>query len=147
MSADTDRIMATRISITGEKSHDATQFPRLITGHEQKVYADKAYDSREIFNLLRNNGTEAIIPLRKNFSTLSRGSPLRGKTARVIRNMGEEGWKRVHEYGKRWTVEIYFSGLKRVMGEIIRGRRTDYMIQEVGLKVLYYNMMRENTIG
>ena len=147
VSADTDRIMATRISITGEKSHDATQFPRLITGHEQKVYADKAYDSREIFNLLRNNGTEAIIPLRKNFSTLSRGSPLRGKTARVIRNMGEEGWKRVHEYGKRWTVEIYFSGLKRVMGEIIRARRTDYMIQEVGLKVLYYNMMRKNTIG
>ena len=42
-------------------------------------------------------------------------------------------------------MEIYLSGLKRVMGEIIRARRTDYMIQEVGLKVLYYNMMRENT--
>ncbi len=27
------------------------------------------------------------------------------------------------------------------MGEIIRERRTDYMIQEVGLKVLNYNMM------
>ncbi len=40
---------------------------------------------------------------------------------------------------------LYFSGLKRVMGEIIRAKRTDYMIQEVGLKVLYYNMMRENT--
>ena len=53
----------------------------------------------------------------------------------------------IHEYGKRWTVEIYFSGLKRVMGEVIRARRTDYMIQEVGLKALYYNMMRENTIG
>ncbi len=33
------------------------------------------------------------------------------------------------------------------MGKIIRERRTDYMIQEAGLKVLYYNMMRENTIG
>ncbi len=31
------------------------------------------------------------------------------------------------------------------MGEIIRARREDYMIQEVGLNVLYYNMMRENT--
>ena len=147
MSSDTERIMASRISITSEKSHDATQFHNLISGHEKRVYADKAYDSRNIFNLLRNNGTDAIIPLRKNFSTSSRGSPLRGKTARVIRNMGEEGWERVHEYGKRWTVEIYFSGLKRVMGEVIRARRTDYMIQEVGLKVLYYNMMRGNTIG
>ena len=42
-------------------------------------------------------------------------------------------------------MEIYFSGLKRVMGEIMRVGRTDYMIQEVVLKVLYYNMMRENT--
>jgi transposase len=111
------------------------------------VYADKAYDSRNIFNLLRNNGTDAIIPMRKNFSTSSRGSPLRGKTAREIKKLGEDQWKNIHEYGKRWTVKIYFSGLKRVMGEVIRARRTDYMIQEVGLKVLYYNMMRKNTIG
>jgi transposase len=94
---------------------------------------------------LRNNGSEAIIPLRKNFSTLSGTSPLRGKTAREIKKIGEEQWKIIHEYGKRWTVEIYFSGLKRVMGEIIRAKRTDYMIQEVGLKVLYYNIIRENT--
>jgi len=147
VSADTDRIMASHISITKEHSHDATQFNRLIAGHEKKVYADKAYDSRNIFNLLRNNGTDAIIPLRKNFSTSSRGSPLRGKTAREIKKIGEDQWKNIHEYGKRWTVEIYFSGLKRVMGEVIGARRTDYMIQEVALKVLYYNMMRENTIG
>lgn len=94
---------------------------------------------------MRNNGSESIIPLRKNFSTLSRGSPLRGRTAREIRKLGEDQWKLIHEYGKRWTVEIYFSGLKMVMGEIIRAKRTDYMIQEVGLKVLYYNIMRENT--
>src|SRR5579875_318285 len=129
VSADTDKIMASRISITSEKSHDATQFHNLISGHEKRVYADKAYDSR------------------KNFSTLSRGSPLRGKTAREIRKLGEYQWKNIHEYGKRWSVEIYFSGLKRVMGEIIRARKPAYMIQEVGLKVLYYNMMRENTIG
>ena len=42
-------------------------------------------------------------------------------------------------------MEIYLSGLKRVMGEIFMAKRTGYMIQEVGLKVLYYNIMRENT--
>ena len=145
VSADTEKIMASRMSLTAEHSHDATRFSRLIMGNEVRVFADKAYDSRKIFNLLRNNGAEAIIPLRKNFSTLSGTSPLRGKTAREIMKLGEEEWKHVHEYGKRWTVEIYFSGLKRVMGEIIRARRTDYMIQEVGLKVLYCNMTRENT--
>ena len=75
VSADTEKIMASRMSLTAEHSHDPTQFYRLITGHEVKVFADKAYDSRKIFNLLRNNGAEAIIPLRKNFSTLSRTSP------------------------------------------------------------------------
>ena len=48
-------------------------------------------------------------------------------------------------YGRRWIVEIHFSDLKRVMGEVIKTRRTDYMIKEVGLKVPYYNMIRENT--
>ena len=147
VSSDTERIMASRISITSEKSHDAPQFHNLISGHEKRVYAYKAYDSRKIFNLLRNNGTDAIIPLRKNFSTSSRGSPLRGKIAREIKKLGEEEWKRIHEYGKRWTVEIYFSGLKRVIGVEIRARRQEYMIQDVGSKVLYYNMMRKSTIG
>lgn len=47
VSADTERIMASRISITSDNRHDATQFNRLITGHEERVYADKAYNSRE----------------------------------------------------------------------------------------------------
>ena len=34
---------------------------------------------------------------------------------------------------------------QEVMGEIIRARRTDYMIQKVGLKVLYYDIMKKNT--
>jgi hypothetical protein len=35
--------------------------------------------------------------------------------------------------------------MKRVFGEIIKARRTNYMIQEVGLKAIYYNKMKENT--
>ena len=101
VSSDTDRIMASRISTTSEKRHDASQFSNLVTESEKKVFADKAYDSRRIFNASSNNGTDAIISLRKNLSTLSRGSPLRGKTAREIMKLGEEERKRLHEYGKR----------------------------------------------
>ena len=91
--------------------HDSQILPLLVTGKEDQVFADKAYDSRKIFNLLDSNGTNAIIPLRKNFRTTARGSPLRHRTARLIRNMGEDEWKRIHNYGRRWIVEIYFSGL------------------------------------
>ncbi len=146
-SVDTEGIAAQKIAITTEHRHDAQLFPLLVTVSEDRVIADKAYDSRKIFNLLAERGTDAIIPLRKNFRTISRGSPLRHITARQIRNVGEEEWKRIHDYGKRWTVEIYFSGLKRIMGEVIRARKLEYITQEVGLKVLYYNHMRQNTIG
>ena len=117
----------------------------LVTGKEDQVFADKAYDSRKIFNLLDSKGTDAIIPLRKNLRTMTRGSPLRHRTAREIRKIGEEEWKRIHDYGRRWIVKIYFSGLKRVMGEVIKERRTDYMIKEVDLKAAYYIMIRENS--
>ena len=76
---------------------------------------------------------------------MARGSPLRHRTARQIRNIGEDEWKRSHNYVRRWIVEIYFSDLKRVMGEVIKARKLEYVIQEIGLKVLYYNYLRSDT--
>ena len=119
----------------------------LVTGKEDQVFTDKAYDSRKIFNLPDANDTDAIIPLRKNFRTTARGSPLRHITARQIRNIGEDEWKRSHNYVRRWIVEIYFSDLKRVMGEVIKARKLEYVIQEIGLKVLYYNYIISDTRG
>ena len=42
-------------------------------GKEDQIFADKAYDSRKIFNLLDANGTDAIIPLRKKLQDNSKG--------------------------------------------------------------------------
>ncbi|EQB68468.1 MAG: transposase, IS4 family protein [Thermoplasmatales archaeon Gpl] len=42
-------------------------------------------------------------------------------------------------------MEIYFSGLKRTMEEIIKANRPDYIAQEIALKVQYYNILREIT--
>ena len=144
-SVSTDHVQAQRIAIASAHMHDSQILPFLVTGEEDQVFADKAYDSRKIFNLLDANGTDAIIPLRKNFRTIAMGSPLRHRTARQIRKIGEEEWKRIHDYGRRWIVEIYFSGLKRVMGEVIKARKLECVIQEIGLKVLYYNYLRSDT--
>ena len=70
---------------------------------------------------------------------------MRVKTVRMIGKMGEDRRKKMNEYGRRWIVEIYFSGLKRVMGEVIKARKLEYVIQEIGLKVLYYNYLRSDT--
>ncbi len=144
-SVDIKHVNAQKIAITSAHMHDSQILPLLVTGNEDQIFADKAYDSRKIFNLLDSNGTNAIIPLRKNFRTTARGSPLRHRIARQIRNMGEEQWKENNNYGRRWIVEIYFSGLKRVMGEVIKARKLECVIQEIGLKVLYYNYLRNDT--
>jgi len=47
--------------------------------------------------------------------------------------------------GRRWIVDIYFSGLKRVMGEIVKAKRPEYIAQEIAMKVHYYNIMRQMT--
>ena len=88
-SVDINHVQAQKIAITSAHKHDAQILPLLVTGKEDQVFADKAYDSRKIFNLLDAKGTNAIIPLRKNFRTTARGSPLRHITARQIRNLGE----------------------------------------------------------
>ena len=36
--------------------HDSQILPLLVTGKEDQVFADKAYDSRKIFNILDANG-------------------------------------------------------------------------------------------
>ena len=46
---------------------------------------------------------------------------------------------------KEVIVEIYFSGLKRTMGEVIRATRAENIAQEMSMKVVWYNKMRHMT--
>ena len=130
---DINEIRALTFSITDEHIHDSREALNLVNRIREKItrlYGDKAYDSKSIYNALCG---KAIIPLRKNYSTLSKGSPYRARIAREIRRTSESEWKNNNNYGKRWIVEIYFSGLKRVMGEIIKARRLECIAQEISM--------------
>ena len=132
-------------AITDDHVHDARMGRKIlenIRDRIKRIFGDKGYDSKEIFNEF---GSNTIIPPRKNASSQSRGSPARAKIVRQIRRTGEKEWKESVDYGKRWSVEIYFSGLKRTMGEVIKAVRPDYITQEIALKVQYYNILREMT--
>ena len=85
------------------------------------------------------------MPPRKNVSSGSRGSPARARIVRQIRRTEENEWKEFVDYGDRWNVEIYFSGLKRTMGDVIKGNRPNYIAQEIAMKVHYYNILRKMT--
>jgi len=103
-----------------------------------KLYVERAFDSRSIYSSLNGN---AIIPTRKNYSMFSMDSPYRGRITREIRT-SESEWKSNNNYeDSLW--KLYFSGLKSVMGEIIKAGRPEYTAQEIAMKVHYYNILRQ----
>lgn len=134
--------------ISDEHGNDSPHGKRIlkrVVKNLRSFLGDKAYDNRDIQNLLDENAVKAIIPPRKNASTLARGSPSRARIVRQIRNKGEDRWKRENDFGRRWIVEIFFSGLKRTMGEIIKAVKSDNIAQEIAIKVVFYNEMRHMT--
>ena len=102
-------------SITNEHNNDAKEGIKIIKRIKNKIkklYGDKGYDSKAIYNELED---KAIIPPRKNAVTLSKGSIYRAKITRFIRRFSEGSWKINNNYGLRWNIEIYFSGIKNLV--------------------------------
>ena len=121
---DINEIGAIIFSITDEHIHDSIETLNLVNRIRDKVskhYVDKAYDSKSIYNALCG---KAIIPLRKNHSTLSRGSPYRARITREIRRTSESEWKNNNNYGKRWIVENIFLRPKECYGRNHKGKET-----------------------
>ena len=102
------------LSITDEHPHDTAEFRKILSPIASKskiVYGDGAHDSRSNFNFLHSGGIDAVILLRENSSTLSRGSPYRAKIVRRIRNIGRDQWKREVNYPKcKWQLNIPKNG-------------------------------------
>jgi hypothetical protein len=105
------------------------------------VYGDKAYDNRNNFNILdKINAEPAIIKIRKNASTRSKGCPLRRDEVLLIRKLGYDGWKDLKDAaGRRWIAEIVFSAIKRVFGEDLLSKKFSAQKIEAGLKIMLYN--------
>jgi len=119
VTVDINEIRAIIFSITDEHIHDSIEALNLVNRIRDKI--SKPYRGK------------AIIPLRKNYSTLSKGSPYRARIAREIRRTSEIKWKNNNNYGRRWIVEIYFSGLNSIMGEMIKAKRHQYIAQEISM--------------
>jgi IS5 family transposase len=147
---DAERMNVVSLTITDLHTPDTKEFRKLlypVLGRASSVYGDKGYDSRKNFQYLNNRGVKAVIPTRSNSRSLSRGvSPARGRVVRLIKKIGLEEWKREVNYGKRWRVEIFFSALKRTVGEIIMANKLRYQVQEAVMKIYAYFLMRKNTV-
>jgi len=121
-------------------SNDRTQ-ARPLVAQAQKVaqperfYADGGYDAEWLHQECRDKwGVESYIkPLHHR--------PDGSRSGRWRSLMSPE-YLREHGYGRRWSVESFFSGLKRTMGAALRARRPDQMLAEASFRVLAYVLRR-----
>jgi hypothetical protein len=147
---DAERMNVVSLTITDQNTADIKEFRKLIypvLGRVSSLYGDGAYDSRKNFQYLSNRGVQAVIPPRSNSRSLSRsGGPARGRVVRRIKKIGLDAWKKEVQYGKRWRVEIFFSALKRTVGEVIMAKKLVYQIQEAVMKIHAYFLLRKNTV-
>jgi len=137
------------IAVSDERAADAQFLPDLVRqaqaalpGPVKRVLADGAYDTRDNFDFLREEGIEAGIKIRLNASRKLKGASMaRPNAVLERRRLGEDGWARRYEYNKRWRCETTISAVKRIFGEAIMSRRTDMMLREATLKFVQYNTM------
>jgi len=149
VAVDVSSLEVLAVVVTDDTVHDAEVFTELVQQvldrgiTIKRVLADRAYDSRDNFDLLRHHKIEAGIKVRKNASMRSGGvSFARPLAVREQRFLGAWLWERRYAYSLRWMIEYAFSAVKRTLGSEVRARCRDLMFSEVENKFWTWNDMR-----
>jgi hypothetical protein len=101
---------------------------------------DGAYDSRGCFNEIAKHKAVPGIPVRKNASRLSLGSPTRRKAV-IEQHEDYKKWKLKVNYSMRCVVECIFSGAKRRFGEYLFSVKERFRRVEMWLRTILWNVL------
>ena len=102
---------------------------------------DGAFDTNDAFNFMKEKGVDCPgIKIRENAVVGEEPSPRSNAVLEFMKN-GYKGWKQMHQYGRRWAVEGYFSAVKRIFGETVRASSTERMISEIKRSFILYNII------
>ena len=104
------------------------------------ILGDGGYDSKECFNEITNHGAIPGIPVRKNSTTRSRGSPSRRKAV-LEQKRDMKKWKEKVRYTMRCVVESIFSGTKRRFGEYLFSLKEKNRCIEMWLRTILWNVL------
>jgi len=121
-------------------NNDKCQAQELIAKASQaalpeRVYADAGYDAEWIHQQCREEwGVESVIK-----PAVHRAD---GKRNGFWRSGMSEKYLKRKEYGQRWAVETFFSGLKRTMGSMLTSRKPNQLLAEAAFRVLAYTLRR-----
>ena len=118
--------------------NDKTELPQLLTETQQRVavaelYADAGYDAEWVHEWCRDRaGIASWIP-----PAVHRADGSVGGYWRAQMNAGLPP-----QYGQRWAVESFISGMKRVMGPWLRARTPARQLTEALIKAVGYSIHR-----
>jgi len=133
-------LLPVALAIDLKPTHDCVQARTLLAQTQAvvqpaKLYADAGYDAEWIHEHCREHwGVASIIPAVPRRADGTAGGRWRSQmTPEYVREQG---------YNRRWSVESFFSALKRTIGSSLSARRPDQMLAEAALKVLAYSLRR-----
>ena len=99
------------------------------------LYADAGYDAEWVHAQCREEwGPESVIK-----AAVHRAD---GKRNGIWRSGMSKNYLAKMQYGRRWAVETFFSGLKRTMGSMLNSRRPGQLLKEAAFRVLAYTLRR-----
>jgi hypothetical protein len=147
ISIDADSHEVTAALITNKDVVDPRVLPRLLKQVEvpvERVYADGAYDSRQCYKAIHEQGARALIPPRKG-SVFWADEYLKDRNAnlRQVEKLGATAWKRKVKYHRRSLVECAISRLKTIFSDRLRAREVERQTTEVLVRCLALNRMTE----
>jgi len=125
-------------------SHDVKHFPELwkkmktITPMKIMVL-DKGYDSESIHQLIRDNKTKSIIPVRDMTALVSR---TKGRYRKLMKRRFDET-----QYHQRNKCETVFSVIKRRFGSHTKSHHNSMKTKELLYRILAYNCHRMTLIS
>ena len=142
---DVETKKALAMLVTTDGTHDSRVFPELLEkvehhGRVSRVYADGAFDSSKIYELLESKRIEAAIKPRRN-SRLDTPSETRRRAVTQYKRLGHKQWARLTGYGKRWSVETAYSTFKRTFGEFSMAKTMTSIEKEMMTKAYIYNTL------
>ncbi len=106
----------------------------------EDALADGAYDINDAFEFMKSNSADCPgIKIREN--TVVGKESAKSMAVPEYQKMGYKCWRRMHQYGRRWTVEGLFSSIKHIFGEAVRATSPDRMISEVKRAFILCNIL------
>ena len=130
--------------LTKGSSYDSPQLKHILQQCKwlkvDIILGDGGYDSKECFNDITKQGAVPGIPVRKNATTRSKGSPSRRKAV-LEQRKDIDKWKEKVRYTMRCIVEAIFSGTKRRFGEYIFSIKEKHRCVEMWLRTILWNVL------